>query len=205
MYQLQRGITRAISTSLTTQTTNSLKFFCTFQPNLPQLLPQSRQYSSTNFLSGPDHGLTTDQLIEKLAGKTQTSVSLNTLMETGRGDLLSKHTNYNDSDTAATEKILRQVATFLNRELPIRFAHRINDLNRVPMMKDQPSVLQVKEWYITSMTELYEFRKVSEWSADCGATHFTKLYAIFRLRMRRTKTILRICWRGCTSVTPVCL
>lgn len=39
----------------------------------------------------------------------------------------------------------RQVASFLHRELPIRLAHRVRDLESVPDMLAQKSVRQVKE------------------------------------------------------------
>jgi pyruvate dehydrogenase kinase 2/3/4 len=45
----------------------------------------------------------------------------------------------------------------LRRELPIRLAHRIQDLERVPLMKDMASVKQVKDLYATSLMELAEF------------------------------------------------
>ena len=50
-----------------------------------------------------------------------------------------------------------QVASFLRRELPIRLAHRIQDLERVPVMKDMQSVKTVKELYVKSFMELVEF------------------------------------------------
>ena len=50
-----------------------------------------------------------------------------------------------------------QVASFLRRELPIRLAHRIQDLEGVPLMKDMQSVKDVKDLYVTSMLELAEF------------------------------------------------
>jgi pyruvate dehydrogenase kinase 2/3/4 len=49
------------------------------------------------------------------------------------------------------------VASFLRRELPIRLAHRIQDLEGVPLMKDMSSVKEVKELYIKSFLELSEF------------------------------------------------
>jgi pyruvate dehydrogenase kinase 2/3/4 len=45
----------------------------------------------------------------------------------------------------------------LRRELPIRLAHRIQDLEGIPWMKDMPSVKEVKELYIKSFLELVEF------------------------------------------------
>jgi pyruvate dehydrogenase kinase 2/3/4 len=41
--------------------------------------------------------------------------------------------------------------------LPIRLAHRIQDLERVPLMKDMDSVKQVKDLYVTSLMELANF------------------------------------------------
>jgi pyruvate dehydrogenase kinase 2/3/4 len=41
--------------------------------------------------------------------------------------------------------------------LAIRLAHRIQDLERVPLMSDMPSVKIVKELYIKSFLELVEF------------------------------------------------
>ena len=68
----------------------------------------------------------------------QTPVSLRTLVETGRGDLLEKHAEKHaksDGNATATDKVLMQVASFLRHELPIRLAHRAKDLTNVPMMK----------------------------------------------------------------------
>jgi pyruvate dehydrogenase kinase 2/3/4 len=50
-----------------------------------------------------------------------------------------------------------QVAGFLRRELPIRLAHRIQDLERVPLMRDMPSVVGVKKLYMQSFLELVTF------------------------------------------------
>jgi pyruvate dehydrogenase kinase 2/3/4 len=51
------------------------------------------------------------------------------------------------------------VAGFLRHELPIRLAARIQDLERVPYMKEMKSVQQVKELYITSFLELISIEK----------------------------------------------
>lgn len=87
-------------------------------------------------------------------------------MKTGRGELLEK--TYTDEmqdgflDThMATERILMQVASFVRRELPIRLAHRIHDLDRVPMMRDMPSVQLVKGIYINSFLEVIDQPKIS--------------------------------------------
>jgi pyruvate dehydrogenase kinase 2/3/4 len=80
-------------------------------------------------------------------------------MKTGRGELLQK--TYKESfvtmkNQVATEQILIQVASFIRREMPIRLAHRINDLDRVPLMRHMPSVQRVKEIYINSFLELID-------------------------------------------------
>ena len=103
------------------------------------------------------------KLVRQHAHQPQTSANLETLMKTGRGEFL--HKTYKDDvagkdgEHAATEKILIQVAGFLRHELPIRLAHRIVDLNRVPLMKDMPSVKVVRDLYLTSFLELISVDK----------------------------------------------
>ena len=50
-----------------------------------------------------------------------------------------------------------QVAGFLRRELPIRMAHRVADLEGVPVLKDMKSVQSVKEAYMQSILEIHTF------------------------------------------------
>ena len=100
------------------------------------------------------------RLVRQHAQQPQTSANLETLMKTGRGEFL--HKTYKDDvgdQHAATEKILIQVAGFLRHELPIRLAHRIVDLNRVPLMMDMPSVKAVRDLYLTSFLELVSVDK----------------------------------------------
>ena len=98
------------------------------------------------------------RLVRQHAQQPQTSANLETLMKTGRGEFLHK-TYKDDVGHAATEKILIQVAGFLRHELPIRLAHRIVDLNRVPLMMDMPSVKAVRDLYLTSFLELVSVDK----------------------------------------------
>jgi pyruvate dehydrogenase kinase 2/3/4 len=76
-------------------------------------------------------------------------------MDTGRGKLLPDEGDEHE----ATNKILMQVAGFLRHELPIRLAHRILDLERVPLMKEMPSVKAVRDLYVTSFLELLSVQK----------------------------------------------
>lgn len=105
-------------------------------------------------------------LIEEYTQKKQTCASLQTLMKTGRGGHLSEEEGAARQTQAflgrmgqrlATQRILIQDACFLRQEIPIRLAHRIRDLDRVPMMRDMPSVQMVKGIYVQSFLEMIEF------------------------------------------------
>lgn len=116
------------------------------------------------------------KLVRQHAHQPQTSANLETLMKTGRGEFLHKtykDENLKDGPHAATEKILIQVAGFLRHELPIRLAHRIVDLNRVPLMKDMPSVRAVRDLYLTSFLELVSVDK--EIKNETQEEEFSKL------------------------------
>jgi len=124
-----------------------------------------RCFSTTSRLlefDKPFEGVTAavSDLIYKHAHQPQTSVSLKVLMETGRGEKIDYKTPTDPSIThehSATELVLMQVASFLRRELPIRLAHRIHDLERVPLMREMESVKLVKQLYTQSLLELVEF------------------------------------------------
>ena len=113
-----------------------------------------------NFSTLDDH---VAELVHEYAKKNQTSASLETLMRTGRGELLGKtykeDISYLDKHMA-TERILMQVASFIRKEMPIRLACRIQDLDQVPMMRGMPSVQAVKNTYIQSFLELIQQPKI---------------------------------------------
>ena len=79
----------------------------------------------------------------------------------GKGGTTDATKAASELDSTATELVLMQVASFLKHELPIRLAHRIKDLDDVPMMSEMKSVLQVRDWYEKSMTELIEFPAIT--------------------------------------------
>jgi len=58
------------------------------------------------------------------------------------------------------EANLIQFASFLHSELPIRLAHRIEDLEHVPLMSQLPSVISVKETYLNSFRELVSHKPI---------------------------------------------
>mmetsp|Transcript_25571 Transcript_25571/g.62758 ORF Transcript_25571/g.62758 Transcript_25571/m.62758 type:complete len:456 (+) Transcript_25571:106-1473(+) len=115
---------------------------------------------SSQFMEYDGVSESVSKIINEHALQPQTSVSLQALMRTGRGEFLHKHFDEEKIDISphtATELVLIQVASFLRRELPIRLAHRVQDLEGVPLVKEMSSVKQVKELYIKSLVELAEF------------------------------------------------
>lgn len=123
-----------------------------------------------DYMSLPHSSPEVQALIDRHAHKPQTSASLQTLMKTGRGEFLHRledthgggyaSVDVNPGDESeATPLVLLQVASFLRRELPIRLAHRIQDLSRVPLLQDMKSVQQVKELYTTSFLEILSVSK----------------------------------------------
>jgi len=82
----------------------------------------------------------------------QTGVSLRTLTQTGRGMFLDKGTlqGVQGSDE---QRMLFQVAMFLHRELPIRLAHRVRDLDAIPPTM-QASTRAVRQMYAASFEEI---------------------------------------------------
>jgi|UPI000581A2B2 pyruvate dehydrogenase kinase 2/3/4 len=101
------------------------------------------------------------EMITHYAHEPQTSVSLQALMRTGRGEYLHKTFAEEKLERhAATELVLIQVAGFLRRELPIRLAHRIRDLEGIPLLKDMASIQLVRDLYVKSFLELLSFDKL---------------------------------------------
>lgn len=87
-------------------------------------------------------------------------MSLQALMRTGRGEYLHKTFGSDAVERhAATELVLMQVAGFLRRELPIRMAHRVADLEGIPVLKDMASVQTVKEAYMQSILDIHIFNE----------------------------------------------
>ena len=56
----------------------------------------------------------------------------------------------------ASEQALMELAQLLKDELPVRLAHRIQDLDGIPQLSDMPSVQTVKGIYIHSLLSLLE-------------------------------------------------
>lgn len=124
----------------------------------------SQILSRRNFTYGSIHRLDSipddvSSLVQKYAHHPQRSISLQTLLQTGRGELLNKtysETVISGEEHHATDLVLMQVANFLHREIPVRLAHRIEDLDQVPYLSEMKSVKQVKQTYIDSFLEFID-------------------------------------------------
>ncbi|KAI9895677.1 hypothetical protein PsorP6_019565 [Peronosclerospora sorghi] len=90
--------------------------------------------------------------INELAKLPQTGVSLQYLLDFGSN---------------ITPQKLIQSARFLHAEMPVRYAHRIKNLEDLPHgLSDMPSVKQVREWYVNSAKELLNFPKVETYQDE---------------------------------------
>lgn len=108
-----------------------------------------------------------DAILEQMkifALKQQTSVSMRTLLDTGHG-LKLDDLNLTDNEVCAAKGLTRhehtllQIATFLQRELPIRFAHRARELDNMPEgLYQMRSIQMVKHWYMESFADLQQFQ-----------------------------------------------
>ena len=118
-------------------------------------------FQNARCFSSEPHLIVTEseqQLILDQALQPQTSVSLQALMRTGRGEFLHKTFAEEEREKhAATQLVLIQVASFLRRELPIRLAHRIQDLEGIPILREMESVINVRDLYTKSFLEILSF------------------------------------------------
>ena len=78
----------------------------------------------------------------------------------------------------AAERVHIQLASFLRHEIPIRLAHRIQDLEQVHLMKDMPSVREVKQVYIDSFRELVNFPPI--YTAEDEAAFSLRLSELYK-------------------------
>ena len=94
--------------------------------------------------------------IAYFANKKQTGVSLRTLTETGRGEFVPtvQAVDASKQDAGRRMRMLFQVSMFLHRELPIRLAHRVRDLDCIPHLSSLPSTRAVRQMYAKSFEEI---------------------------------------------------
>jgi len=97
------------------------------------------------------------EMVNKYGSKSSTSASLETLLKTGRGELLSMKSTVREAgvpELDVEKLVLIQIANFLRREIPVRLAHRIQDLSSIPLLRDMESTKAVKQIYVDSLLRL---------------------------------------------------
>ena len=96
--------------------------------------------------------------MKRLAGYAQTSVSLKATLDTGLGLLLPS-----DDGTLSLsrrQRTLIQIASFLRRELPVRLARRVIELEQLPEgLHSMKSVQRVRDWYEQSFVDIRRSRQ----------------------------------------------
>ncbi|KAJ7532695.1 hypothetical protein O6H91_13G014700 [Diphasiastrum complanatum] len=86
--------------------------------------------------------------IYKCSFKKQMSVSLKQMMEFGQ---------------FPTGKNLMASAQFLHKELPVRLAHRVTELENLPFgLSQKAPVLTVRDWYVDSFKDLRSFPEIQD-------------------------------------------
>jgi len=163
---LFRPVSRAVKCSVSTQNCSNYtgrqqsRVFVSTQQSVRTTTTAVNLTNNSNKTPPPISSLDaanddSERLIAEHARQPQTSVSLQALMRTGQGEFLHKTFGEDTRQRhAATDLVLMQVGGFLRRELPIRLAHRIHDLDNVPVLRDMPSVRAVRELYRLSHQEL---------------------------------------------------
>eukprot|EP00899_Mesostigma_viride_P012908 jgi/Mesvir1/21618/Mv04041-RA.1 len=89
-----------------------------------------------------------------------------------------------------TAETLVQSGQFLHRELPVRLAHRVTDLENLPYgLSSKLPVQRVRDWYVESFRDLRNFPPIKD-SADERA--FTRLIQVIKDRHRDVVPTLAI-------------
>jgi len=106
------------------------------------------------------------ELLTEYKSKTQTSVSLETLLDTGSGKLLhASRFPQAEADRlklSTHERTVMQIASFLRHELPVRLAHRATELRDLPYgLSDSPSIKHVASWYEESFFDILDCPEIN--------------------------------------------
>ena len=116
----------------------------------------NRKYHSMKSYNIDDNSF--KETLQYYGRKKQTNVNLQTLLETGSGQSLNEFESIAIKSSppkgALTDRITIQIACFLHRELPVRLAHRVVELEAHPLFNMSPSIRNVCSWYKTSFAQL---------------------------------------------------
>lgn len=131
-----------------------------------------------------------EEMVERWCQKTPQPVSLRTLVQVGLGrrpflsslrdacslrdalNSLNTRLQINANTTSAEEKGVLRMATFLHRELPIRFARGVQFIDRLDLYREAPDLRQIRDCYVESFKEVLQ--SPSPVTPECEAD-FVKL------------------------------
>lgn len=92
--------------------------------------------------------------------KKQTGVSLKYMLDFGQNPI---------------ERQLMISAQFLHKELPVRLAHRVAELENLPFgLSAKSPVLKVRDWYVESFKELRNFKPIRDAESELKFTHLLR-------------------------------
>ena len=132
----------------------------------PPGAPPARSMGRVAAAMGTASKLSVQEELTKYAAYQQTSVTLKATLETGLGMMLETGLGMkrvDEGQLSQKEKTLIQIASFLKRELPVRLARRVVELQNLPEgLHAMPSVQRVREWYEQSFIQLRRARAVRD-------------------------------------------
>ena len=75
----------------------------------------------------------------------------------------------------STEKHLKLSAQFLHKELPVRLAHRVAELENLPCgLSDKAPILAVRDWYVESFKDLRRVKSIQSAEEELAFTEVLK-------------------------------
>ncbi|KAH7666553.1 [Pyruvate dehydrogenase (acetyl-transferring)] kinase protein [Dioscorea alata] len=102
--------------------------------------------------------------VRKWGAMKQTGVSLRYMREFG---------------SRPTDRNLLLSAQFLRKELPIRIARRVIELENLPFgLSQKPAVLKVRDWYLESFRDVRSFGKIKDKHDELAFTEMIKMIKV---------------------------
>lgn len=85
-----------------------------------------------------------------------------------------------DFGTNSSDKNLLISAQFLQKELPVRIARRVIELENLPYgLSEKPAILKVRDWYLDSFQDLRSFSHIK---SKTDELEFTKMIKMIKVR-----------------------
>lgn len=103
------------------------------------------RHNSTGACRQPTSCVTNERITE-LTNSSATPLSMKCLVDTGRGTYMNR---------LSEEQKALHIAQFLHKEMPVRFAHRIIELDNLPHgLSDMPSIKTLRAWYEQGLQDM---------------------------------------------------